>query len=59
MQQAGIDTAVYKAHSNRGASASKLAKDDTPLHEILTRGCWSQESSFKQFYLQENCLKIE
>ena len=53
MQEAGVDTAVYKAHSTRGASVSKLAKDGTPLHEILKRGCWSQESSFKQFYLRK------
>ena len=53
MKEAGVDTLVFKPHSTRGASASKLANLGTPLHEILKRGSWSQESSFKHFYLRE------
>ena len=52
MNESGVDIGAFKAHSTRGASASKLAQLGTPLHEILKRGCWSQESSFKQFYLR-------
>ena len=53
MARAGVDIAIYKAHSTRGASASALAKAGTPLQEILKKGAWSHESTFKQFYLRD------
>ena len=53
MQRAGIDTRIFKAHSTRGASASGLARSGVPLKDILKRGCWAQESTFKHFYLRD------
>ena len=53
MTDAGIDTHVFKPHSTRGSSASKLAQMGTPLKEILKRGCWTDESTFKYFYLRD------
>ena len=52
MKDAGVDVDNFKAHSTRGASASKLAKQGVPLSDILKRGNWSHESTFKQFYLR-------
>ena len=53
MKDSGIDTQIFKAHSTRGSSASKMAKMGTPLKDILKRGCWSDESTFKHFYLRD------
>ena len=53
MQNAGIDVSIFKAHSTRGSSASHLAKMGTPLSEILDKGNWSHESTFKHFYLRK------
>ena len=52
MKCAGIDVDLFKAHSTRGASASGLAKMGIPLQDILKKGCWSHESTFKHFYLR-------
>ena len=52
MEKAGIDTTIFKAHSTRGASASNLAKQGVPLKDILKRGCWSHEDTFRHFYLR-------
>ena len=53
MKEAGVDVSIFKAHSTRGASASGLAKMGVPLQDILCKGCWSHESTFKQFYLRQ------
>ena len=52
MSQAGVDITKFKAHSTRSASASALANAGTPLHEILRKGGWSDESTFRHFYLR-------
>ena len=52
MKQAGIDVDIYKAHSTRSASASALACAGTPIADILKKGAWSDESTFRQFYLR-------
>ena len=39
--QLGIDTAVYKSHSLRGATATHLAQSGVPLHWIQGKGGWS------------------
>ena len=52
MKKAGIDTDLFKAHSTRGSSASKMAKMGIPLTDILKKGHWSHESTFKHFYLR-------
>ena len=53
MQKAGIDVELFKAHSTRGASASGMAKAGVPMDEILKRGCWTHQDTFRQFYLRE------
>ena len=52
MQMSGIDTKVFKAHSTRSASASQLMNAGTPLSEILKTGGWSDECTFRRFYLR-------
>ena len=53
MKLAGINTDLFKAHSTRGSSASKMAMTGTPLKDILKKGQWSHESTFKHFYLRK------
>ncbi len=50
LSDAGVDTAVYSAHSTRGASASKAARLGVPTEAILLAGCWNSESTFTRFY---------
>lgn len=50
LSEAGIDTAVFKAHSTRGAAASSAAAAGIPIDDILRTGDWSRESTFARFY---------
>ena len=50
LANAGIDTTVFKAHSTRGASTSKLAALHIPVREIMAKAQWKSESVFRQFY---------
>ena len=45
----GVDMTRYKAHSYRGASTS-AAKTTIPLTEILKRGQWSSEETWRRHY---------
>ena len=51
MEEAGIDTATYRAHSTRSAGASDQLRKGLPLTQILKRGHWSETSqTFRLFY---------
>lgn len=50
LAMAGIDTSAFKAHSVRGASASKLAEINIPVAKIMEKASWSCESTFQKFY---------
>jgi len=50
MEEAGIDTATFKAHSVRGASSTAAAEKGVMISDILQKADWSRESTFKRFY---------
>ena len=50
LQEAGIDTGVFKAHSIRGAASSKAAWSGVTVSDILQAAGWSSESTFRRFY---------
>lgn len=50
LEIAGIDTAIFKAHSTRGAAASKAFTNGEPVDSILRAGHWATESTFARFY---------
>ena len=50
LADAGIDTNVYTAHSCRSASSSKAKEVGIPVTEILKRGGWTKDSTFRKFY---------
>ena len=50
MQQCGIDTATYKAHSLRGATATHLLRLGLPVGWVQTRGNWTSQSTLDTYY---------
>lgn len=50
LEQAGIDTAIFKAHSTRGASVSAAALKGVTTNDILKAADWSSDSVFRRFY---------
>jgi len=50
LKEAGVDTAVFKAHSVRGASTSAALKKGVHISDILSTANWNRESTFQRFY---------
>ena len=50
LEQAGIDTTLFKAHSTRGASVSAAALSGLTTNDILQAADWSSDSVFRKFY---------
>ena len=50
LAKAGIDTNLFKAHSIRGASTSKLNSLHVSVTEIMQKASWKCESTFQKFY---------
>ena len=53
LEQSGIDSSIFGAHSTRGASASAAAKGGITTEDILKAANWSSESVFQRFYHKE------
>ena len=53
MNQLGIDTSEFRAHSTRGASTSKAKAKGLSCQEILAMANWKKESTFRRHYLRE------
>ena len=49
LDQSGVDTSVFKAHSTRAARASK-ANQTVRIDAVLKHIGWSTESTFRKFY---------
>lgn len=47
---AGVNTAVFKAHSVRGASSTAASDKGVPIEDILRTADWSTDSTFRRFY---------
>ena len=50
LEEAGIDTTIFKAHSTRGASVSAAAQKGVTTNDILQAADWSTDSVFRRFY---------
>ena len=50
LEQAGIDTSIFKAHSTTGASTSAAARVGITTNDILQAADWSTVSVFSKFY---------
>ena len=53
LEEAGIDSAIFGAHSTRGASALAAVRGGVTLEDILKAANWSSESVFQRFYHKE------
>eukprot|EP00117_Sycon_ciliatum_P001352 scpid34170/ scgid7047/ len=51
MTAAGVDTAIFSAHSLRGAATSAAHAGGVSLADILHQADWSSASTFRRFYL--------
>ena len=49
LQDSGIDTTIFKAHSTRAASVSKVSHS-LPTDTILRHVGWTSECVFRKFY---------
>ena len=52
LQRAGIDTAVYSAHSTRAATTSKAA-GTLPVERVLAAADWASAHTFARHYEKE------
>jgi hypothetical protein len=50
IQEAEIDSLIFKAHSTGAASTSAAAKNNLLLGDILKMGDWTSPSTFQRFY---------
>ena len=50
LQDAGIDTTVFKAHSTRAAATSAAKEKGFSVGDILQTAGWSRSSTFERFY---------
>ena len=50
LQEAGVDTGVFKPGSTRHASTSKAYAAGLPLSEIMKQAGWSSSSMFARYY---------
>ena len=53
LQDAGVDTDTFKAHSVRGAACSTAAWSGVTTTDIFNAADWSNEGTFQQFYHRE------
>ena len=58
IENAGIDTSIFKAHSVRAASTSAAADLGNSTNEILEAADWSKNSNFQRFYYKPICNSI-
>ena len=50
LERAGIDIAIFTAHSVRGAASSGALARGIPIEDILRAGDWSSNQTFARFY---------
>ncbi len=50
LDDAGIDTSIYSAHSTRAAATSKAYSNAVPLDTLMKAAGWSSDGTFQKFY---------
>ena len=53
MQEAGIDTSVFQAHSTRAAATSRAENLGLSVQQIMERANWKRAMTFKRYYHKE------
>ena len=50
LRETGVDVDVFKGYSTRSASTSKACLSGISVDDIRSRGSWSNESTWQNFY---------
>ena len=50
MQQTGVDTPAFKAHSTRSVATSAAHEAGISVVDIIKTADWRRESTFRKFY---------
>ena len=50
IEEAGIDSSIFKAHSTRGACTSKANKFGLSMAQIMSKANWKSAKTFNRFY---------
>lgn len=50
LDDAGIDTAVFKAHSTRSAATTSATQSGVTLADVLATARWSKATTFERYY---------
>ena len=50
LEESGVDTSIFNAHSVRGASSSAAAMAGVTTDDILKAANWNSELVFQRFY---------
>ena len=53
LENAGVNSCMFGAHSTRGASASAASRAGITTSDILKAANWNSESVFQRFYHKE------
>ena len=53
LQEAGVDTNIFKPHSTRSASTSTAKRCGVSIQDILNAADWSRETTFNRFYYRQ------
>ena len=55
---AGVDIALFSAHSTRAASTSAALSSGVPVDVVLRAAGWCSESTFTRFYRKEPAVNM-
>ena len=58
LKETGVDADVFKGHSTRSVSPSKECLSGISVDDILSRGSWSNESTWQKFYHKQVFSKV-
>ena len=50
LEQAGIDTEIFKSHSTRSAATSAARRAMIPMSSIMRAASWESDNTFRRFY---------
>ena len=50
LKETGVDVDIFKDYSRSSSSTSKACLSGISVDDVLSRGSWSSESTWKKFY---------
>ena len=59
LKETGVDADVFKGHSTHSVSTSKACLSGIFVDDMLSRGSWSNESTWQKFYHKQLVSKVQ